>query len=115
MKNHKLKTLSGLPDTPYFAVIFTSQRTDEDKFYAETADNMLKLAAKQAGYLGMDSVRQKKTGITVSYWKDENSIQQWKQQMDHLQAQDSGRTRWYEEYTVRIAKVERNYSFVKGE
>ncbi len=31
--------------------------------------------------------------------------------LDHLQAQQKGRTDWYENYTTRIALVEREYSF----
>ena len=113
MKNDQLKTLSNLPVPPYFAVIFASLRSDITDAYAETAERMLELAALQAGYLGVDSVSQRKTGITVSYWKDEQSILLWKQQMEHQAAQSQGKNQWYDEYTVRIAKVERSYRFVK--
>lgn len=118
MQNEKLKHLSCLPEAPYYAVIFTSQRTEpgpssEGSDYALTAQRMLVLAAQQPGYLGVDSVRENHTGITVSYWKDEDSIEQWRQQVEHLQAQKLGKTRWYDEYSVRIAKVERSYSFTR--
>ncbi len=54
-------------------------------------------------------------GITVSYWESLESIRAWKQQTDHLMAQRWGREKWYSRYTVRICKVEREYSFEKGE
>lgn len=114
MKNDQLKTLSNLPAPPYFAVIFTSHRSDITEAYDETAERMLELAALQAGYLGVDSARQGKTGITVSYWTDEKSILLWKQQMEHQAAQAQGKSQWYDEYSVRIAKVERSYCFAKG-
>lgn len=106
--------------TPYFAVIFTSKRLiddigNENTSYAEMANRMLELAAQQPGYLGVDSVRENGKGITVSYWSDEKSIQHWKEQMEHQQAQKLGKTRWYDNYSVRVAKVERSYNFVKGE
>jgi len=100
-----------LPEPPYYAVIFTSRKTQTDEAYAETAQRMLELAALQPGYLGVDSARENSTGITVSYWRDESSIHQWKLQLEHQQAQQLGKAQWYEEYSVRIAKVERSYSF----
>lgn len=100
--------------TPYYAVIFTSKKTIENSSYAEMANRMLELAALQPGYIGVDSVSENEKGITVSYWRDEKSIQQWKEQMEHQQAQKLGKTRWYDSYSVRVAKVERSYSFEKG-
>jgi len=103
------------PEGPYFAVIFTSKRTEiEDREYAEMADAMVELAAKQPGYLGIESVRgEDRVGITVSYWKDEASIRDWKAVTEHLIAQRSGRDKWYQWYNLRVVKVERGYSFTK--
>jgi heme-degrading monooxygenase HmoA len=54
--------------TPYFAVIFTSKRTDLDENYAEMALKMETLAKQQPGFLGVESARNE-IGITVSYWE----------------------------------------------
>lgn len=95
-----------------YAVIFTSTRTPGDNGYASTAERMDELARTMPGYLGIESARNPDGfGITVSYWADEASILNWKQQMEHLEAQSRGRKEWYLNYTVRIAKVEREYSF----
>jgi heme-degrading monooxygenase HmoA len=94
--------------TPYYAVIFTSKRTNLDEGYAEMADKMVALAQQQPGFLGIESARNE-IGITVSYWTDLEAIKNWKQNLDHLDAQHLGRTKWYEQYTVRIALVEREY------
>lgn len=109
----KLKYLPNLPDAPYFVVIFSSRSTHIDAAYNEVAMRMLKLAQKQAGFLGVSSVRENQTGITVSYWKDEKSIQRWQQHTEHLQAQKLGKIRWYDEYSIQVAKVERSYSGTK--
>ena len=114
MKKIKPVQLSELAECPYYSVIFTSQLAEADTGYAQMADRMLHLATQQDGFLGVDSVRENETGITVSYWKDEASIQRWKQQIEHLQAQQRGKNRWYNEYTIRIAKVERSYRFQKN-
>ena len=97
---------------PYYAVIFTSTRTGVEKGYSEMAAKMIELAKLQPGFLGVESVREE-IGITVSYWKDLESIKNWKENMDHSVAQKMGRNVWYINYKVRIAKVERDYDFLK--
>ena len=64
--------------TPYYAVIFTSSLEKNIDGYAEMSEKMVELASQQDGFLGMDSARSE-IGITVSYWKDLASIQQWRQ------------------------------------
>lgn len=96
------------PKPPYYAVIFTSVRTDIDAGYGETAERMLYLAEKQPGFLGVESAREQ-VGITVSYWRDIESIKQWKKNSEHQLAQQQGKADWYQSYTVRIAKVEHVY------
>jgi len=93
---------------PYYAVVFTSIKSEFDEGYAEMATKMEALAKQQPGFIGIESARND-IGITVSYWKDLASIKSWKQNLDHVDAQIKGRTKWYEKYTVRIALVEREY------
>ena len=97
---------------PYYAVIFTSTRTEGNNGYIEMSQLMEDLATKQEGYIGMDSARNE-VGITVSYWKDLEAIKIWKHHADHLVAQQKGRTDWYQWYKIRICKVEREYEFRK--
>ncbi len=98
----------------YYAVIFTSTLTEDVEGYHQMAASMENLAQQQAGFLGVESAREV-IGITVSYWQSLEAIQQWKQQLDHQQAQRFGRERWYQSYRVRIAKVEKDYEFVDGQ
>jgi len=103
--------LASTPEPPYYAVIFTSKRTAGDLGYGAMANLMVDLASTMPGYLGAESVRDASgLGITVSYWKDEASIRHWKQNHEHLQAQEKGRSSWYEKFSVRVAKVERAYT-----
>ncbi|WP_375587663.1 antibiotic biosynthesis monooxygenase family protein [Flagellimonas aurea] len=97
---------------PYYAVIFTSLRTDGDKGYAKMAEEMESLARKQPGFLEMESARDG-LGITVSYWESLEAIADWKANMDHRQAQKNGIKTWYSWYKVRICRVEREYEFNK--
>lgn len=96
------------PKPPYYAVIFTSKKIDEDKGYSKMSDKMVKLVSQQDGFLGFESAREK-LGITVSYWKDEKSILNWKSNLEHKEAQKLGKELWYKQYKIRIAKVERDY------
>jgi heme-degrading monooxygenase HmoA len=94
----------------YYAVIFTSTRTEVEAGYAEMAIKMVELAKAQPGFIGMESARSE-IGITVSYWESLEAIKNWKANMEHLEAQEKGKTTWYKKYNVRIAKVEREYEF----
>ena len=113
-----MSELTKTPIPPYYAVIFSSLRTEgeneaeseADKDYSKMADEMLELASHQNGFLGAESAREE-LGITVSYWENLESIKAWKQNSDHLIAQQKGRQDWYRQYKVRICKVERDYDF----
>ncbi|ACK46151.1 antibiotic biosynthesis monooxygenase family protein [Shewanella baltica] len=103
-----MSIIAATPKPPYYAVIFTSYRTDGDNGYGDMATKMVELAAQQPGYLGIESARED-LGITVSYWSDLESIQNWKANIEHKQAQKSGHEKWYSSFKVRISKVERDY------
>lgn len=102
-----------LPETPYYAVIFTSKLQDLNAEalarYEKLADRMVELATLQSGFLGVESARNE-VGITVSYWADVESIKNWKLNAEHTMAR-SQRKLFYKHYTTRIAAVERHYEF----
>ena len=104
--------IAKTPDPPYYAVIFSSIKTEYDEDYPEMAKRMVELASKQKGFLGGESARNE-LGITVSYWKDLESIKNWKKNAQHSVAQQKGREQWYQSYKTRIARVERDYEFGK--
>jgi heme-degrading monooxygenase HmoA len=107
--------LASTPEPPYYAVIFTSRRASEHEGYGDMADRMVELAGEQAGFLGIESVRDGAMGITVSYWNSMEAIDGWRKHVEHREAQRRGRDAWYEEYNVRIARVEILRSFVRGD
>lgn len=103
---------ASTPKPPYYAVIFSSQRTEGDNGYGATADRMAELAQQQPGFLGMESTRGADGfGITVAYFDSEENIRAWKRNMEHAAARQKGREVWYAHYEIRIAKVERAYNF----
>src|SRR5262245_55322380 len=91
------------PEPPYYAVIFTSLRTEGENRYDETATRMVELASRQSGFLGIESVRDPDGfGITVSYWASAKDIANWKANVEHLAAQEMGKKAWYEHYELRV-------------
>ena len=108
-----MSEVAKTPEPPYYAVIFTSHRTEGDNGYGEIAERMVKLASQQPGFLGVESSRES-VGITVSYWSDLESIKLWKQNTEHVMTQKQGREIWYREFKTRICKVESDYGFSKN-
>jgi heme-degrading monooxygenase HmoA len=106
-----LPPFASTPDPPYYAVIFSSRRTEGDNGYGRMAEIMVELAARHAGFIGVESVRGGDGfGITVSYWACAEAIAAWKADVEHLAAQRMGKRVWYEHYEIRVAKVERAYA-----
>jgi heme-degrading monooxygenase HmoA len=95
---------------PYFAVIFISKLTENTEHYQQTAERMVELAQTMPGFLGFESARED-SGITVSFWQDEDSIKHWKHHAEHKLAQQSGIKQWYASYEMHIARVERYKKF----
>ncbi|MFT4266128.1 MAG: antibiotic biosynthesis monooxygenase [Xenophilus sp.] len=102
---------ASLPPGPCYAVIFSSQRTGDDEAgYDATARRMVELAARQPGFLGVESARGADGfGITVSYWASEEAIAAWRRHAEHTLAREQGRTHWYEAFQLRVARIERAY------
>jgi heme-degrading monooxygenase HmoA len=102
--------IANTPEPPYYAVIFTSLRAEGDRGYTHMAERMIELAARQPGFLGVESARAADgLGITVSYWASEEAIAAWKAHADHKIAQEAGQRVWYSDYQLRVARVERAY------
>ncbi|ACJ29366.1 Enzyme involved in biosynthesis of extracellular polysaccharides [Shewanella piezotolerans WP3] len=103
-----MTTLAKTPKPPYYCVIFTSRLSNDTEGYAAMGTRMEALATTQAGFLGIESAREE-LGITVSYWQSLEAIKAWKQNAEHIEAQQMGKARWYSEFAIRISKVERDY------
>lgn len=104
---------AATPQPPYYAVIFSSQRSGaDDEAYQAMAARLDELAARQPGFLGFESVRDASGfGVTVSYWASLDAIAHWKAEATHLQAQALGKGGWYTRFELRVSKVERAYGF----
>jgi len=96
---------------PYYAVIFTSKQSDNTEGYTAMAEKMNELVKSQKGFISMESVKEGKNGITVSYWDSLENIRAWSMNERHEEAKKGGKESWYESFHIRICKVEREYGF----
>lgn len=101
------------PEPPYYAVVFTSLRSDGGgEAYEAAAARMVELAAGMDGFLGVESARDAEGfGITISYWRSREAIAAWKAHAEHAAVRARGREDWYAHFEVRVAKVERAYGW----
>jgi heme-degrading monooxygenase HmoA len=105
--------IAKTPSPPYYAAIFSIVRAKVDEAgHDAMAEKMATLAAQQDGFLGFEYSPETPDGfsLSVSYWRDEESIRRWKQNAEHLVAQKLGKQKWYPVYAIKIARVERAYS-----
>ncbi len=97
--------MTDFPEPPYYAVIFISKLGEDTQGYEAMAERIVELARSQPGFLGLESARNE-VGITVSFWRDRESIRKWRDQADHRMARQLGRDKWYRSYDIHIARVE---------
>ncbi|GMA60160.1 antibiotic biosynthesis monooxygenase [Alicyclobacillus fastidiosus] len=105
-----MRKIANTPDPPYYAVIFTADRTDISAGYEEMARDMVELVQEHPGFLGVESA-EGATGILVSYWDSLESIRSWQMNDRHQVARKRGVSEWYNACRTRICKVEREYGF----
>jgi len=93
-----------------YAVIFKAKTRKLDNTYSRMAQRMRELAMSKYGCLEFTAVTEGSTEIAISYWDSLEDIKKWKQNSEHLVAQELGQTRWYEEYSVEIVEVINSYA-----
>lgn len=100
--------MTNTPTPPYYAVIFIYEESDNSTGYAKMSARVNEIVKSQPGFLGVDDAKSE-LGISVSYWKDLESIKGWKNNLEHREAKARGKELWYTRYKVRIARVEQEY------
>ena len=53
--------------------------------------------------------------LSLSFWRDEASLAQWRQREAHRRAQAAGRDHVFADYRLRIAEVARDYGMKERE
>jgi heme-degrading monooxygenase HmoA len=94
-----------------YAVIFRAKSGIQDSEYATTVGRLRELAFERYGCREFVAVTEGDQEIAISYWENEAAILHWKQDSEHQLAQELGRAKWYESYTVQVVEIKREYSF----
>lgn len=92
-----------------YAVIFRAQINELDELYHRTAARMRELAIKEYGCIEFTAVSEGDREIAISYWDSPQQIDAWKQNREHLAAQELGRSKWYKSYRVEVVEIRRGY------
>ena len=93
-----------------YAVIFRAKVRKFDAEYTAMATRLHVRATTEFGCTGFSSCTEGDEEIAISYWPSERHIAVWKNDAEHLQAQETGKSRWYYSYSVQVVKIEREYS-----
>lgn len=104
-----MSQIARTPEPPYYAVIAPAVLGADVAGYPETAARLLELAEGIDGFLGIETCFQPGFALAISYWRSLEAIDRWRQHAQHLRAKELGKTRWFDRYATRIAKVERAY------
>ena len=95
---------------PFYAVIFSSTKSDDREGYAEMDEKTMALATQMPGFLGYEGVNNGQNSIFISYWKDKHSIDTWRVNATHKLAKASA-SRWYKRYLSQVCLVESSNLF----
>jgi heme-degrading monooxygenase HmoA len=81
--------------------------------YAEWSEKMETLVKTIDGYEKHFGFRDPETrdGVTISYFSSLEAISAWKSLADHRTAQELGREKFYDEYSVQVCEILRDYEF----
>jgi heme-degrading monooxygenase HmoA len=56
-----------------------------------------------------ESVSERGKFVSLSFWRDEDAVKRWRNQMDHRRAQAAGRAGIFRDYRLRVASILRDY------
>jgi hypothetical protein len=82
------------PEAPYYANIFNYLLSNDLDGYQEMDEITLELVHDIDGFLGYESQKSAGRGSFISYWRDKESIAEWRIK------------RWYSYYHTMVVKVE---------
>jgi len=99
--------------TQMIAVIFEVLPHPERRHaYLEAAAKLRPLLAQVDGFISIErfeSLTQPGKILSLSYWRDEEAIRQWRNIEEHRRTQDAGRRIIFAGYRLRVAQVMRDY------
>ena len=82
--------------------------------YFELAAELKPLLEEQPGFIAIErfqSLNDSQKYLSISSWESEEAIKNWRENIEHQQAQYAGKTSIFSKYRIRVAEVVRDYDF----
>jgi heme-degrading monooxygenase HmoA len=102
-----------LKERAVIAVIFEGIARDAQKeAYLDAAARLRPLLAEIDGFLSIERFQSLTTPgkvLSLSFWRDEEAVRQWRNLEQHREVQRAGRRSIFEDYRLRVAHVVRDY------
>ena len=99
------------------AVIFEVYPTAEGKQeYLDIAASLREHLVKIDGFISIERFQSLVDGgkiLSLSFWRDEAALSEWRNLLEHRQAQAKGRDELFADYRIRVAEVSRDYTMTK--
>ena len=96
------------------AVIFEVIPTSEGKAeYLAIAANLKEHLADIPGFISIErfqSLADPHKILSLSFWRDEDAVAQWRNFEEHRTAQAQGRNSLFEDYRIRVGSINLDYS-----
>jgi heme-degrading monooxygenase HmoA len=98
-------------------IVFRSKLTDQaGEDYQTMNAEMESLVRRNPGFIDVKSYKSEDgERLTLVWWRDEDSLYQWREQVRHREAQETGRQKWYQYYKMEVASVIRESAFERKE
>jgi heme-degrading monooxygenase HmoA len=101
------------------AVIFEAEVRDGQKqAYLDAAAALRPLLDTVPGFISIErfeSLARPGKLLSLSFWRDENAVNEWRNQEAHRAVQSAGRERIFSDYRLRVAAVLRDYGMTDRE
>jgi heme-degrading monooxygenase HmoA len=95
------------------AVIFeVVLKETQQQLYFDIAAKLKPVLETMEGFISVErfqSLTDPATFLSLSFWKDEASVAQWRNMEMHRHAQANGREHVFKDYRLRVAHVLRDY------
>lgn len=94
-------------------VVFRSRLSPEaGDDYSEMTGEMLATAKEMPGFVEFKSFKADDgERVSLVYWQDQETMAAWRNHPRHRIAQQNGRSKWYQEYRIEVAEVQREGRF----
>lgn len=97
-----------------FVVIFEAETARLDEEYSRTAERLRKLAFENYNCQGFHSCGENGKELTLSFWKSEEDILNWRNDPEHILAQQKGKESWYSRYAISVSQIQREYEWSRS-